>query len=83
MSSLSIRKLPKEIERALRNEAKERKRTKTEIVLRALEERFRLGDRERKRQKLRRFFGRMTQDEFASFKKATAPFSEIEKDLWK
>lgn len=83
MSSLSIRKLPRDIEKALRQEAKVQKTTKTEVVLRALEERFHLGDRERQRQNLLKFFGRMTRDQYAAFKKATESFSEIEKDLWK
>ncbi len=83
MSSLSIRKLPKDIEKALREEAKARKLTKTEIVLKALEERFHLGDRERKRRRLREFFGRMTKDQYAEFQKTTEPFSQVEEDLWK
>jgi hypothetical protein len=83
VSSLSIRKLPKDIEAALREEARARKTTKTEIVLKALEERFHLGDRERRRRRLRDFFGRMTKDQYASFQKATEPFSQVEEDLWK
>jgi len=83
MSSLSIRRLPKDIEKALREEARARKTTKTEIVLKALEERFHLGDRERRRRKLRNFFGRMTKGQYASFQKATEPFSQVEEDLWK
>ncbi len=83
MSALSIRKLPKEIDKALREEARVRKITKTEIVLQALQERFHLGEFEMRRRGIRDFFGRMTKDQYASFKKATAPFSEIEEDLWK
>lgn len=83
MRSLSIRKLPGDIDAALHRAAKAQRTTKTEIVLQALQERFQLGDRERKRRNLRGFFGRMTTDQYADFKKATEPFSEIEKDLWK
>ncbi len=83
MSSLSIRKLPKEIEKALREETRLRKTTKTEVVLRVLEERFHLGDRERRRKKLKDFFGRMSPNDYARFKKATEDFSKVEEDLWK
>ncbi len=83
MSSLSIRKLPKHIEKAVREEAKAKKITKTEIVLEALQERFHLSDKEQKRRKIRSFFGHMTKDQYAEFKKATEPFSEIEKELWR
>lgn len=83
MSSFSIRKLPKDIEKALREEAKSSKTTKTEVVLKALEDRFHLGDRERRRRRLRDFFGRMTKDQYASFQRATEPFSQVEDDLWK
>lgn len=83
MSSLSIRKLPRDVEQALCRAAKAQKTTKTEIVLQALQERFQLGDRERKRRNLRGFFGRMTMDQYTDFKKTTEPFSEIERDLWK
>jgi hypothetical protein len=83
MSSLSIRKLPKDIEKALLEEARSRGTTKTEIVLKALEERFCLGDRERRGRRLRDFFGRMTRDQYAAFRRATEPFSQVEEDLWK
>ncbi len=83
MSSLSIRKIPRDVEKALRQEARSKKTTKTEIVLEALQEYFHLTSRERKRRNLRHFFGRMTKDQYRSFKTATEPFSEIESDLWK
>lgn len=83
MSSLSIRKLPKEIEKALREESRARNTTKTEIVLKALEERFHLGDQERRRKRLADFFGRMSRNDYARFKEATRDFSRIDEDLWK
>lgn len=83
MSFLSIRKLPRDLEKALLQEAKRRKTTKTEIVLKALEDQFGLESHEKKRKKVRQFFGRMTQRQYESFKKATEGFSEIEEDLWR
>jgi hypothetical protein len=83
MSALSIRKLPKEIEAALREEARSRKTTRTEIVLEALKERFHLTDLEQKGRKIRSFFGKMTRDQFEAFRKATEGFSQIDEELWK
>ena len=83
MSTLSIRKLPKDLEKALLQEAKIKKTTKTKIVLQALEEKFSLGSGEKKRQKIRRFFWRMTKKQYESFKKATEDFARIENDLWR
>lgn len=67
MRYLCIRQLPSEIK----------------IVLQALQEHFLLGNRKRRRRNLRSFFGRMTREQYVDFKKATKPFSEIEKNLWK
>ncbi|MBL7686269.1 MAG: hypothetical protein JNK65_09600 [Deltaproteobacteria bacterium] len=83
MSSLSIRHLPEEIEKALIREAKRLKTTKTEIVLHALKEKFHLTTSLQKQKKIRNFFGKMNSKQFESFRKATHPFSKIEKDLWK
>lgn len=83
MSALSIRKLPKEIDRALREEARARKTTRTEIVLDALKDRFHLSDQERKSRKIRSFFGKMTREQLDSFQKATEGFSLIDEEMWK
>ncbi len=83
MSALSIRKLPKEIDKALCDEAKARKTTKTEVVLQALMDRFHLSDRDQKRRKIRSFFGKMTRAEYEAFQKATEGFSRVDEDMWK
>ena len=82
MSTLSIRSLPKILERALKEETRRSGKTKTEIVIRALENLFHLGGKATKREKLRAFFGRMSREEFEAFQRATACFSEVDKDLW-
>lgn len=82
MSALSIRKLPREVDKALREEARARKTTRTEIVLEALKDRFHLSDREQKTRKIRSFFGKMTREQFDSFQKATEGFSRIDKEMW-
>lgn len=83
MSFLSLRKLPKNLEKALLKEARIKKTTKTEVVLRALEDRFGLSRQEKRRQKLGQFFGHMTKRQYECFKKATEDFSKIDEELWK
>lgn len=83
MGSLSIRKLSKELEGALLREAREKGRTKSEIVTRALESAFFLGAKTKMKERLRKFFGKMDTNEFESFQNATKVFSEIEPTLWK
>jgi len=82
MSSLSIRRLPKELEKALLHESRTGRKTKTGIVLEALEERFHLGKKALRLKRLREFFGKMSRSEYQAFQEATRDFSKIEKDLW-
>lgn len=82
MSALSIRNLPRDLEKSLIREARRAGKTKTEITLEALRERLGLTDQSRKRAELRQFFGRMSEHEFQRFREATKPFSEIEPELW-
>ena len=83
MSALSIRKLPKEIDDALRQEARARKTTRTEIVLEALKDRFHLSDQEQKSRRLRSFFGKMTREQFDRFQKATEGFAKVDEEMWR
>jgi hypothetical protein len=83
VSALSIRKLPREIEEALLREARQKGKTKTEVVLEALEEKFHLGHAVKRREGLRAFFGKMSQGEYEEFLKATEDFSKVESDLWR
>jgi len=83
MSTLSIRRLPKELERALIREAKQQGKTKTEIVIQALRSAFRLGSEEDKRVKIRKHFGKMSHSDYLTFREATKEFSEIDSELWK
>ncbi|MBI2982559.1 MAG: hypothetical protein HYY44_09780 [Deltaproteobacteria bacterium] len=82
MSTLSIRSLPPGVEKALIKEAKRQKKTKTEIVLAALEKSLGLTHESQRRKELRRFFGKMTREDFKVFQEATHAFAEIEKELW-
>lgn len=81
MSYLSVRKIPREVERAILREARARGVTKTEIVVEALEEKFHVGEN-RKKRNLRQFFGKMTPREFKEFQEITSDFEKIDEALW-
>lgn len=83
MSTLSLRSLPKDLERAIREEARRSGKTKTEIVIFALQNLFQLGSKSQKRAKIQSFFGKMTPEDLKRFEKTVAPFSDVEPDLWK
>lgn len=82
MSTLSIRKIPEEIEKALIREAKKTNKTKTDIVIEALRQKFHMEPKSVRRQSLRAFFGKMTKKEYDKFKTVTQPFGEIDREMW-
>ncbi len=82
--NLSIRKVPPELEKAILQEAKKHKTTKTKIVLKALNEVFHLEKESAKIQRgIRKFFGKMTSQEYQEFQKHTRDFSTIDEEMWK
>ena len=83
MSYLSIRTLPQEISRALKAEAKSCGKTKSQIVIEALAEKFGLYSRDRKKQKLRAFSGKLSQEDLHSLQSALEDFEKIDHTLWK
>ena len=82
MSSLSVRKLPKEIEAALVKRAQATHRTKSELVVEALTNYLGLESADATHEKLRAFFGRMSEKEFSRFLEHTQCFGEIDKEMW-
>lgn len=83
MSAFSIRHIPKEIEKAIVHDAKKQGKTKTDIVIEALQQRYHLEPLAAKRQALHKFFGKMTAKEYEEFLHATHPFGEIDEEMWK
>lgn len=82
--NLSIRKLPPDLERAIQLEAKKNNTTKTEVVLKALKQAFHLEKAPIKVQRdIRKFFGKMTLQEYQDFQKHTGNFSKIDEEMWK
>ncbi len=84
MGTLSIRNVPPAIEHAIEREAKRRNTTRTAVVVTALHQVF-VGDAKKSvvRRDLRSFFGQMSEEELADFKKATAPFNETHEAEWR
>ena len=83
MSMLSIRTLPKELAKAVSREAHRQGKTKTKIVIEALEAAFHLEKKTKRSAKIRKFFGKMTVKEFEAFQKATSEFSRIDSEMWR
>lgn len=83
MSTLSIRKMPKEIEKAIMSDVKKRNKTKTDIVIEALQQKYHLEPLITKQENLRKFFGKMTSKEYQEFLAATHPFQTIDQEMWK
>jgi len=84
MTTLSIRKLPLELEKAIQREAKKRKTSKTKVVIDALKDAFHLEKSSPKvKRDIRSFFGKMTPQEMTEFKKQTADFSKVDQEIWK
>ena len=82
--NLSIRKMPPELEKAIQREATRRKTTKTEVVLRALRVAFHLEKPPAKVQRdIRKFFGKMTAQEYQEFQNHTGDFSVTDAEMWK
>ena len=84
MAHLSIRKLPPNVDKAIQQEAKKRKTTKTMVVIDALKEALHLETALPKiRRDVRSFFGKMSKQDYQEFQKTTRKFSAIDEDMWK
>lgn len=83
MSTLSIRKMPKEIEKAIIRDVKKRNKTKTDIVIEALQQKYHLEPLATKHENLRKFFGKMTSKEYKEFLVVTEPLREVDQEMWK
>lgn len=82
MASVSIRKLPPELEKAIQQEARKRKTTKTEVVLDALKEVFHPNKPSAKvHRDVRSFFGKLTRQDYHEFQELTRDFSAIDEAM--
>lgn len=85
MSSLSIRKLPPDLERALEHAARARRATKTAVVVSALRDALLPDQTAQQRRLLRfkRFFGKLTPEDYRALEQNTAVFEQVEDELWR
>lgn len=83
MSSLSVRKLPKELEKALNKEAKRSGKSKSDIVIHALELLLHIGCKQERKDKIHAFFGKMSSKEYQNFCERVSVFSQIDNEMWK
>ena len=83
MSVLSIRSLPKEIEKAILEQAKKNKQTKTQVVIDLLRKQLGLDEKSQRKQKLLKFFGKMNKEDWKSFDESQKKFSQVDKEMWR
>lgn len=81
MKALTIRDLPAELARALEEEKRRRGVSLNRTVIDLL--RAGLGTGGRRRNGLARLAGTWTAKEHAAFEKATAPFGQVDEELWR
>ena len=83
MSVLSIRSLPKEIEKAILEQAKKNKQTKTQVVIDLLRKQLGLDEKSQRKQKLLKFFGKMNKEDWKAFDESQKMFSQVDKEMWR
>lgn len=83
MSVLSIRSMPKFLEKAIVQEAKKSGKTKTEIVLEALMQKFKKDPLEERNKKLREWAGQLSQEDYEEFQKNIQFYSKVDEEMWK
>ncbi|MBF0492592.1 MAG: hypothetical protein HQM15_07420 [Deltaproteobacteria bacterium] len=83
MSVLSIRSMPKELEKAIIQQAKKSGKTKTQVVLELLKKQLGFDEKSQRKKKLLKFFGKMDKKEYEEIDKRLKVFSEIDEEMWK
>jgi len=83
MAKLSIRKLPEDLDQAIRRETHKRNTTKTRVVIEALRAGLHISPPSSPiRKNIRAFFGKMSKQDYKRFQKITKDFSDIDEDMW-
>lgn len=83
MSTLSIRKLPRDVEQALRRETRRQRKSKTDVVVHLLKEAFHLSTQEHRARRLQQFFGSVSPADLAALDEAVQDFEKIDEELWR
>lgn len=81
MKTLTVRKIPPELARALDAEKRRRGRSLNQTVIDLLHQSLGVG--RRRSNGLARFAGDWTEEEYREFKEATRVFEEIDEEMWR
>ena len=82
-SHLTLRKVPSDLVRALRAEQRRRGKSLNQTVIDALRRAFALDAAGPRRNGLERFAGTWRDSDVEQFEAATAPFEQIDAELWR
>ena len=83
MKTMTIRNVPRELAAALEAEKRRRGLSLNRTVLSVMQEALGISSGRSRSNGLHRLAGTWSEDEFRSFERAVAPFSEIDEDLWR
>jgi plasmid stability protein len=81
MRTLTVRNLPREVAEALEREKRRRGESLNQTVIELLTQGLGVGTV--RSNGLARLAGRWSEEEFAEFERAVAPFEEIDEELWR
>ena len=83
MKTMTIRNISRELAAALEAEKRRRGLSLNRTVLSVMQEALGVSSGRSRSNGLRNLAGTWSEDEFRSFERAVAPFSEIDEDLWR
>ncbi|MDE0064368.1 MAG: hypothetical protein OXP09_04335 [Gammaproteobacteria bacterium] len=83
MKTMTIRNVPAELATALETEKRRRGLSLNRTALLLMQEALGIAGTRRRSNGLHKLAGTWSEDEFQSFEKATAPFGEVDPELWK
>ncbi len=81
LKTLTVRKIPPELARALNAEKRRRGRSLNQTVINLLNQSLGVG--RRRSNGLAQFGGDWTEEEYREFKEATRVFEEIDEEMWR
>ena len=82
MKTMTIRGVPAELAAALENEKQRRGASLNRTVLELMREALGLSDTGPRSNGLRRLAGAWGEDEYRDFERATAPFGQVDEEIW-
>lgn len=83
MKTITLRNIPVELATALEAEKRRRGLSLNRTVLLLIQEAIGIAGTNRRSNGLHKLAGTWSEDEFQNFEKDTAPFQEIDLDIWR